>query len=265
MTRELSARSVLASILLGTHPPRLSSGALVAAGELFAINEGTVRTALSRMAASGEVVAVDGSYELAGALLERQVRQDRSRATAAPPEVWDGRWVLAVVRDERRDAARRAELRTAMARWHFGALRDGVWTRPTNTALDPDTAAGAVITSQCRVFIAEPDDDPLSLAAELWDLDAWATDARRYIGQLAAALPALQAGDPSVLRDGFVLSAAVLRHFLADPALPAGLLPRNWPGAELRERYDAFDAAYRKVLQTWLRERLADSEDRPSS
>ena len=50
MSRELPARSVLASILLGTHPPRLSSRALVAAGALFDISEGTVRTALSRIA-----------------------------------------------------------------------------------------------------------------------------------------------------------------------------------------------------------------------
>ena len=58
----------------------------MAAGELFDISEGTVRTALLRMAAAGELIAVDGSYELAGALLERQSRQDRSRATRGRAE-----------------------------------------------------------------------------------------------------------------------------------------------------------------------------------
>lgn len=260
MTAALSARSVLASILLGTHPPRLSSRALVAAGELFDISGGTVRTALSRMAAAGEVIAVDGSYELVGVLLERQARQDRSRASdGVAPGDWDGRWTLAVVRDERRDAARRAELRTAMARRHFGALRDGVWTRPSFPPLDPSRAPDGVIAQQCRIFHSEPDDDPRRLVDALWDLDGWATDARRLLGEVDRAMPPLESGDPSGLRDGFVLSAGVLRHFLADPALPPSLLPDDWPGRALREGYDHFDVAYRSVLAQWLRDRLVDS------
>jgi phenylacetic acid degradation operon negative regulatory protein len=50
-----------------------------------------------------------------------------------------------------------------------------------------------------------------------------------------------------------VLSAAVLRHLQADPLLPGELLPRRWPGAELRALYDDFDAAYRAVLADWGR------------
>jgi phenylacetic acid degradation operon negative regulatory protein len=253
----LSARSVLASVLLGSHPPRLPSWALVAAGELFDINEGAVRTALSRMAASGELRAVDGSYELTGALLDRQSRQDRSRATAVAVEPWNGSWVLAVVRDERRDAGQRGELRTAMARLHFGPLRDGVWTRPATVALDSDDGPGAVVVEQCRLFRGEADGDAGALASELWDLDGWAAVAADLIDQIATATPALEAGDPSGLRDGFVLSAAVLRQFLADPSLPTALLPHDWPGQELRTRYDRFDAAYRAVLQSWLRGRLS--------
>lgn len=268
MTRELSARSVLASILLGTHPPRLSSRALVAAGELFDINEGTVRTALSRMTAAGELRAVEGSYELAGDLLERQTRQDRSRAGGGVPSgEWDGRWTLAVVRDERRDAGRRTELRAAMSRLRFGSVREGVWTRPRTGPLDRSTPTGAVVADQCRLFEGEPLDDPVELTSTLWDLDAWAIDARRLVGELARATPALEDGDPTGLRDGFVLSAGVLRHFLADPALPSPLLPSDWPGAELRDGYDRFDAAYRAVLQAWLRQRLAadGGQDRPTA
>ena len=41
----LTTRSVLASTLLGTRPPRLPVGRLVRAGALFGIAEGTVRTA----------------------------------------------------------------------------------------------------------------------------------------------------------------------------------------------------------------------------
>src|SRR3954470_1143428 len=75
----LSARSVVASTLLGMHPPVLSARVLVKSGELFGIAEGTTRTALSRMVNAGELVVEDRSYRLAGRLLERQARQDVSR------------------------------------------------------------------------------------------------------------------------------------------------------------------------------------------
>jgi phenylacetic acid degradation operon negative regulatory protein len=50
-----------------------------------------------------------------------------------------------------------------------------------------------------------------------------------------------------------VLSAAVLRHFQADPLLPDALLPPRWPGAALRAEYDRYDRAYRSVLREWFR------------
>ena len=73
--RPLSARSVVASTLLGTRGLTLQVRALVRAGELFGIAEGTTRVALSRMVAAGELVAEDGSYRLSGPLLERSAAQ----------------------------------------------------------------------------------------------------------------------------------------------------------------------------------------------
>ena len=68
--------------------------ALVRAGELFGFAEGTVRVALSRMVATGELQAVGtGRYRLAGHLLERQARQDESRR--APSRRWNGDWLTA--------------------------------------------------------------------------------------------------------------------------------------------------------------------------
>jgi phenylacetic acid degradation operon negative regulatory protein len=61
----------------------------------------------------------------------------------------------------------------------------------------------------------------------------------------------LEAADLQALAPGFVLSAAVLRHFLADPLLPRELLPRRWPGRQLRADYDRYDAAYRSLLADW--------------
>ena len=38
----------------------------------------------------------------------------------------------------------------------------------------------------------------------------------------------------------FVVAAAIVRHLLTDPMLPAELLPADWPGARLRAAYHDF-------------------------
>ncbi|MBL8774902.1 MAG: hypothetical protein JNK12_03175 [Acidimicrobiales bacterium] len=151
--RPLTARSVIASTLLGTTPPRLPGRLLVRAGALFGLAEGTVRTALSRMVAAGELVAADGTYTLAGPLLARQARQDESRRAVVGAEPWDGTWAVAVVDGEPRPAPQRVELRTAATALRLAELREGVWLRPDN--LDPGRlpAATAVVAAQCSRFV----------------------------------------------------------------------------------------------------------------
>src|SRR3712207_6301289 len=81
----LSARSVVASVLLGTHPPRLATAALVELCARFGISPGTTRVALSRMVAAGELAAEEGHYRLVGeGLLSRQRTQDDA---LDPPEI----------------------------------------------------------------------------------------------------------------------------------------------------------------------------------
>src|SRR3954451_2155903 len=117
LERPLSARSVMASLLLGRRPPEAPVADLVRWCDLFGINEGTARVALHRMTVKGEIVATDGVYRLAGRLAARQVRQE----TSLTPRVrhWDGDWRVAVVVVAGRDASTRAALREAMRRLHF--------------------------------------------------------------------------------------------------------------------------------------------------
>lgn len=251
--RPLTARSVIASTLLGTTPPRLPGRLLVRAGALFGLAEGTVRTALSRMVAAGELTADDGTYTLAGPLLARQARQDESRRAVVAAERWDGTWALAVVHGEPRPAPQRMELRVAATALRLAELREGVWLRPDN--LDPHRLpdARAVVEAQCETFTASPDGDPVALAAGLWDLAGWSARADALRAEVAGHLPAVAAGDTAELAAGFVLDAAVLRHLLADPLLPPALLPDAWPGADLRREFDAYDRAYKAIWRTWFR------------
>lgn len=249
--RRLTARSVIASTLLGTNPPELSTRSLVATAELLGVAAGTARVAMSRMVAAGELEATGDGYRLVSpALLARQDRQSRSRSGPTVP--WDGRWRMAVVAGEARSQSDRLELRSVLTSMRFGELREGVWLRPDNLAPTDDPHGAGVLARQCTTLHAQPE-VPEAIAAVLWDLDHWADRARLLRHEVERLVPALEAGDHSGLAEGFVVSAAVLRHFQADPLLPAELLPADWPGTELRERYDTFDAAFRTTLVDWQR------------
>ncbi|MEU5610066.1 PaaX family transcriptional regulator C-terminal domain-containing protein [Streptomyces sparsogenes] len=241
--RPLTARSIVLSTLLGHHPPELPARALVRVGALFGAAEGTVRVALTRMVAAGDLEQRGRAYRLTDRLLARQARQDDSRAPRT--RRWDGGWEIAVVTSDRRAAPERAALRQAMATLRLAELREGTWLRPANLV----RPRPAVAAEQCSWLTGAPEGDPAALAARLWDLDGWAGRARL----LAAALE--RADGPA---ERFTVAAAVLRHLLADPLLPDRLLPPDWPGADLRRRYDAFERDFRALLPRYAAERHQD-------
>jgi phenylacetic acid degradation operon negative regulatory protein len=249
--KPMTARSVVASTLLGVEPPRLTTRILVRSGELFGIAEGTTRVALSRMVGAGELRPDEDGYRLAGRLLDRQARQTASRRAETEP--WDGSWELAVVGTSgARRAADRAALRAALADLRLAELREGVWLRPANLPGDRSPEAGALAGRQClwaRSASLDPAPDP----GDLWDLAAWEEDARALQAELTDLLPRFEAGDTGALGVGFVTSAAVLRLLQRDPLLPTELLPPRWPGKDLRRTYDRYDAAYRAVWTGWFR------------
>ena len=245
--RPLTARSVLASILLGTRPPELSGQRLVRAGELFGLAEGTTRVALSRMVAAGELAADDGRYRLTGPLLARQQRQELSRR--APPRAWDGTWVVAVVdHTGPRQPAERIELRRALGRARLAEWREGVWVRPDNLGSMDHHPSCTWLTARLTDAAEAP-----ALAARLWDLDDWALRADRLRSRMASTLGQLEAGDAAALAPCFLTAAAVVRHLQADPLLPDDVLASTWPGGALRADYDGYEATYQSVLRSALR------------
>ena len=249
-TRPLTARSVLASVLLGTDPPWLPTTLLVRTAGLFGISEGSTRTALSRMVAGGEAVAERGGYRLAGRLVTRQARQSASRR--AETRSWDGTWELVTVEgDGSRSAADRAALRDALAALRLVEVREGTWGRPDNLHPERSPDALDVARQWCRWWrgaVPEPAPDP----ADLWDLAGWSETAASLRTEMAELLGGLESGDPAGLADGFVTSAAVLRHLQADPLLPPEICPPDWPGDALRHEYDRYDKAYRTTLAAWF-------------
>jgi phenylacetic acid degradation operon negative regulatory protein len=250
----LSPRSVVLSVLLGTHPPSMPVGPLLDFTSLFGISDGTARTALSRMTKRGELVNDDGVYRLSGRLLERQAQQDAGRI--APPTTWDGTWWFVAVLADRRSVAERRAFRSTVTGARFGELRPDTWLRPAN--LDaPADLDGALVT---RGPLLAGDDR--SLARRLWDLDAIDAHAR----SLAAALDATSdrlVEDPrdSALADAFVQLAAAQRFLRTEPQLPESLDPGR-SSTRLRTTYEAVVTSFQQRLGAFLAERQRERQYR---
>jgi phenylacetic acid degradation operon negative regulatory protein len=220
----MTARSVVLSVLLGAHPAWASASELIRLTADFGIKETTLRVALTRMVGAGDLIRSADGYRLSDRLLARQRRQDD--AMRPRTRRWHGDWHVLIVTSVGTDARTRAALRTTMHNKRFGELREGVWMRPDN--LEPEL--GRDVTARARLLTAR-DAAPAQLAGDLWDLPAWAATGLALLDEMAAATD---------IPGRFVVAAAMVRHLLTDPMLPAELLPADWPGTRLRAAYHDF-------------------------
>lgn len=243
--RRLNARSLALSALLGTHPPALPSRALVALAELFGIANGTMRTALSRMVAAGEIEATDGWYQLTGRLLDRQRTQDVGRRAPAP--AWDGTWHTVIAAADQRELADRRHFRLVLVEHRFGELRPDTWLRPANLPAPPLGTAALLLTGTVA-GTHEPD-----LVGRLWDLPSIAESARRLLGEIERLRSSTDLSDHASIPATFLLAASVVRFLRSDPFLPGALTPDDWPTDELRVRYDDLETDLQTTLRDFLR------------
>ncbi|WP_158412375.1 PaaX family transcriptional regulator C-terminal domain-containing protein [Ilumatobacter nonamiensis] len=241
----LNARSVVLSSLLGSHPPRQSARSLIALAERFGIRPGTVRTALSRMVASGELTTDDASYELAGRLLDRQREQDIGRRVIDAS--WDGTWWSVIVESDRRSTAERRSFRASMEGARMAELRPDIWLRPANVPAPP-RSEGVIVTRgpfEC--------DDVGDLVGRLWPLDSIEQQAGRLERVLHDHLPVIDspAGDDA-LATTFTVAAAAVRFLRSEPQLPGALTPVTWTASSIRPLYDEFLVVFQRQLRAFF-------------
>jgi phenylacetic acid degradation operon negative regulatory protein len=222
----MTARSVVLSVLLGAHPAWASAAELIQLTSDFGIKDSTLRVAFSRMVSAGDLIRSADGYRLSERLLARQRRQDD--AMRPKLRLWCGYWTMLIVTSVGADARTRAALRTTLHDKRFGELREGVWMRPDNLALELD----AEVRDRVRIVQA-CDDAPAELAGQLWDLPSWANAGHRLLAEMSVA---------SDVPSRFAVAAAMVRHLLTDPVLPVELLPADWPGMRLRSAYNDFVA-----------------------
>jgi len=243
--RPLNARSIALSVLLGNHPPELPGRAFVGLAELFGIQAGTMRTALSRLVAAGDLVADDGRYRLTPRLLDRQGSQDEGRR--APAGRWDGTWHTIVTVEDQRDLAERRRFRSRMANRRYGELRPDIWTRPGNLGPPPVEPDWIVISGTLDGV------DPGLLAQRLWDLDALAEEAHRLLTEMATRREHCDLDDDASIPELFTTAAAAVRFLRREPLLPSQLTPPDWPVDEVRATYDRFEIDHQRLLRRFLR------------
>ena len=241
--RALSARSVMASLLMGRRPARATTRDLVRWCDGFGISAGTARVALHRMTVAGELRRVGSAYELVGGLARRQREQEASLTPHR--RRWTGTWRMAVVVGEARPAAVRADVRATLGRARFAEWREGVWIRPANLDTDEDP--------RCAWLDTRPDDDPVELAAALFAPGEWRDVAISLVERLETATLALRTDPAVAIAPAFLAGAAALRHIRADAQLPTALVPQPWPGPTLRARYVSYQRQFDAAARAWFR------------
>lgn len=229
----LPARSVVLSLMLGAHPDRMRTADIITAGEYFGISAATMRVALSRAATAGDVVRVDGGYELSARLRTRQRHQDEGVEDIG--SAWDGTWEMAVVVVAGRSGPERAALRDTLTAARLAEIREGVWMRPTNLRRPRAYADDSVL--ECFTVQSHP--QPTELAARLWDLDGWSARGE----ELLAAFGEVR--DPALRLS---IAATMVRLLTADPLLPANLVPQGWPGQRIRQAYRDYQQELRAMV-----------------
>lgn len=242
--KPLTARSLVLSALLGSHPPSLSARAIVALGSRFDLTEGTMRSALSRMTASGELDASGSRYTLGSRLRERQAAQDI--ALHANTDSWDGTWWFAIVETSGRALAERRAFRLRMEAHRMGELRPDTWLRPANIP-GPDPTDDVLIT---RGELTGR--DPRALASTLWDLPGIEATARNLTALAERALDRIATTHDDDLPHTFLVSITVVRFLRSEPQLPPDITRPDWPPDTLRGLYRQLQAAHTSLMTKFL-------------
>jgi phenylacetic acid degradation operon negative regulatory protein len=228
-------------------------GSLVAFGRRLGISEVAVRSAVARLARDGWLTArrVGNRSFYSLSARGRSLIEEGTQRIYQPRRVkWNGQWCVLTYAIPEAKRAHRDRLRKQLAWLGFGALGGGAYVSPRDVARQ----AQALVTEHgvaafARVFTARFD-GPMSaqtMASRCWNAPAIARQYGAFVKHYRplykrdAALRRRRAlSDASAFVHRFALTHDFRRFPFVDPDLPAGLLPRSWPGADARELFESY-------------------------
>jgi len=235
-----AARSTLLTVLgefLLQRPEGAWQEALIGSLKLLGFTPSAARQAVVRSAREGWL---DG---------ERIGRRSRMRLTASSaellrdgarriygfgrPVIWDGRWLLLVLRVPEPRRELRHRLTTQLAWAGFGSLGGGLWITPH---VDREALVHAEEPAQLLSFRAELGalGGTAKVIDEAWDLPALREHYEQFIADFNRLRPR---GGGTAFAAQTALVHAWRRFPFIDPDLPDDLLPTSWPR---RRAHDLF-------------------------
>lgn len=269
-----SARNLLVTVFgdaVRPHDAALSVRSLAALLEPLGVTERLVRTSLTRLV--GEeiliVTRVDrrsfyGVHPAATALFDRA----EQRIYRHPARNWDGTWTLVVIDGAEGTARKRAALRRELEWLGLGTVAPNVLASPVVSAAAVNDVVARTGGLE-RVLITRA--ETLGAGAGLSDVELArrcapvAELAARYQAVASSFEPLVDAAtsEPLDPRMSFVARALLIASYrrvvLADPLLPASLLPGEWSG---HQAYELVGHLYRRLLAP-SEEQLVDVSETP--
>ncbi len=245
-----SARNLLVTVfgdaLLphGEHT-KIAVQALTALLESFSVNERLVRTSLTRLVNEGLLATTAAGrrsyYAVAPGAFELFRQADR-RIYGGSQAAWDGSWTIVVIDGTEATAKRRARLRQELAWAGLGTVAPNVMASPM---VDADVAAGVVahvggfsnvLVSRSSVIEGAGILGADELARRVANLDEIADRYDAFVARFERFdAPTVSALEPELAFKLRTLLVAEFRRIaLADPQLPAELLPSEWVGRRAR-------------------------------
>ena len=230
---EITARSLVLSLLAGSEVPQISISRLIRAGTLFNIEAATMRVAVTRLMQSGHLESSDRGVYVPGprsrALTTRVQKwkdvNDRKRD-------WDGEWLTALTQHLGRTNRKQVRARErALALSGYRETPQNFWVRSANLARDLQdhrndlisigADEGILIHRVCATASGEEAAWP-----GLWSVDVLRESYDRAIRtmedsmKLVPDLPATVAA-----KETFLVGQSVIRAINYDPLLPKELGP----------------------------------------
>lgn len=245
-------------LLAWSRPGPVEARVLLRVSADLGLSEGAARTTILRMRRHGmlrsEREGRTARYSVAPEILAAQQRiADHFRVG---PPVWDGAFAGLLHDFPERERAARDALRRAARSAGYGVLRPGLLVAPSDRwqELAGRFAAAEESGRILRVRLEFSAADASEVARSVWALDRLAERYRDLVARTARALEdAERAEGPDALRCLEAVTRPIYEAVADDPALPADLLPADWPGPELGRSLGAALAALSPAAATYVR------------
>jgi len=229
--------------IVGPEHPAIPGPALVAIMGALGFGEPTARATILRMRRGGRLTSVRRGPVVDYALTpaSRALSDEVLRPVMGASPAWDGVFHALLFSVPERGRTYRDALRRAAVLAGFGLLQPGVFVTPDEhrwARFEPLLRAAPTGSRLVRAELRLSPGDAAAAARDAWPLGELAHRYRTHIEQLERVAVESRADPPSgaaALRRMWEAMTPVFATAAEDPALPAELLPADWPGEAMRQ------------------------------